>query len=220
MESSGLVLERPNRQAQQVSSMKNGKTNDPKPVHKCPLCCKYFPLHKLRLHFVVHTTERPYKCAYCSLDFAWKSGVRKHIERGHVGRSVERGFQLKEGSIFHNPNPWEEMGYSLDENDVRLAKNPRQNERNRPPTCNQCKKLFGSTLLLKAHMNRHPKRKTHPFHCKECGNSFTNKPLLKRHTISHSDERPFVCSICGCAFKHNNSLTRHTNGSHPNKINE
>lgn len=82
-------------------------------AHKCPLCDYTEAVPHLRNHFVVHTTERPYSCAYCDKDYTQVSNCKRHIRKEHQGKSVEQGIVIKEGSIFKNPHPWEELGYFL-----------------------------------------------------------------------------------------------------------
>lgn len=83
-------------------------------VHKCPLCNYTEAPSNLKSHFVVHTKERPYVCVYCGKDFTQVSNCKRHVRKEHQGKSVDSGIAVKEGSIFNNPHPWEELGYFLE----------------------------------------------------------------------------------------------------------
>lgn len=90
-------------------------------IHKCPLCNYTESPSNLKSHFVVHTNERPYVCVHCGKDFTQVSNCKRHVRKEHQGRSVEGGIAVKEGSIFNNPHPWEELGYFLEKNEEALS---------------------------------------------------------------------------------------------------
>lgn len=57
----------------------------------CPICSSSFRcLADLKLHCVLHTNERPYRCIVpeCGKSFKWRSGVfyhvRKHVMKGDI----------------------------------------------------------------------------------------------------------------------------------------
>lgn len=175
---------------------------------------------------MVHTKERPFQCTYCKADFTLKGKATEHIRLKHKDQKVEEGLLVKEGSIFHNPNPWEEMGYVLTEeqtNDQQMEDTEEKVMRTKRwpkrPRCLQCREMFLSTVECKEHvMQRHEKRKTHPFECGECGNSFEFKGNLTLHLRSHHNKRPFVCTICGYAAKFRCNLKNHMSNVHRKRI--
>lgn len=140
---------------------------------------------------MVHTRERPYQCTYCNADFTLKGKAADHVRLKHADQPVEQGWLVKEGSIFHNPNPWEEMGYVLTEGHTndQQTEDAEEKMRTKGPSCLQCKKMFWSPLECKVHMETHEKRKTHPFECRVCGNSFKFKGNLRLHKRTHSNKR-------------------------------
>lgn len=186
-------------------------------TYKCPLCQHIDDMANLRKHFVVHTTERPYQCTYCDRDYTQKNSVKVHIERMHADRTVEGGIRLKEGSIFQNLNPWEALGYSLDEitsegsreEDEKIAGREVKERTNKHITCIQCNRKFMSPAACKTHMKTHKKRKTHRFACQECGNTFRQKALMIKHTRTHFEERPFSCDICDFTSKWKQNVSHH-----------
>lgn len=195
--------------------------------YKCPLCDYLNTKFQLRIHFVSHTKERPYKCKFCNLDYTHRINVVKHIQKEHPGQSEVKGIILKKGSIFHKENPWEEMGYSLDDNTNSGKSDEEKDTSTKPrirvkrvglqwfPKCNECKKCFPNLTELKVHLKTHKKRHTHPFECKLCGNFFKDKYILNKHVKKHTHETPYVCSICGYAFKNKNYINTHMKRSHP-----
>ncbi|XP_067635472.1 zinc finger protein 493-like [Eurosta solidaginis] len=115
----------------------------------------------------------------------------------------------------------------------------------RQHTCEFCKKIFKSSVVLKKHTIR--KHTTEVFLCPECGKSFNTERKLKGHRLRHSDDKPYecpqcplrfscpgnlsnhkkmhslkqhVCNICGSAFKQRHRLEQHKklhNGEKPYK---
>ncbi|XP_039441019.1 zinc finger protein 708-like [Culex pipiens pallens] len=55
---------------------------------KCDQCNLLFSEeHKLKLHYVVHTRERNYKCPHCSKDFMYHSHMSHHIKSAHLSEA-------------------------------------------------------------------------------------------------------------------------------------
>lgn len=148
---------------------------DPRTAYptECPVCKKLFRSHeRLHIHFVEHTTEKPYVCGYCQFDSPYKRYVLGHIRRLHPQKKWHGEVSMKEDSIFKGPRPWETMGY-FDVKDGGTQRDPMAR------VCKVCNKEFRCRALLVRHSLIHTGEK--PFQCLYCGAVFTHREKALEH---------------------------------------
>lgn len=65
--------------------------------YECPVCGKRF-LHKshFRHHYMVHTGEKPYACAYCSFQCRQIGVLNRHIKTKHSFKPIPSNTDLSQ----------------------------------------------------------------------------------------------------------------------------
>ncbi|XP_074469115.1 uncharacterized protein LOC141754134 [Sebastes fasciatus] len=77
----------------------------------------------------------------------------------------------------------------------------------KPFSCSECDKRFGTKTCLNRHMRSHKGEK--PFICSVCRKSFIQSGHLQLHMRIHTGEKPFICPVCGKRFIQKAHLTHH-----------
>lgn len=108
--------------------------------YKCPFCTKCFSLTKTLIrHVKIHREDKPYQCQFCGRNFCQKSDLVNHT-RIHTGE--------------------------------------------RPYQCQDCHKSFTQKGNLVVHMRKHTGGK--PYQCQERSSSFGQRSSLECHMQSHT----------------------------------
>ncbi|XP_055624891.1 zinc finger protein 782-like isoform X2 [Toxorhynchites rutilus septentrionalis] len=177
---------------------------------KCEKCEKTFASkHRLKVHILAHTGERPFPCPYCPKAFRETAKLRIHI-RAHTG---ERPY-----SCARCPQAFKQS--SLLQYHIRTKKcwlkqfYPTNNQQNnsfageRSYSCPQCPKTFVKISTLQKHIQSHPGEKP-VFRCEECDETFSSKTRLKVHVRTHTGKSSFSCPHCQNAYRDGSTLRAH-----------
>ena len=101
----------------------------------------------------------------------------------------------------------------LNQNSTSTANESSPNKRQH--ICHICKKIYGKTSHLKAHLRWHAGERPFRCHWLFCGKAFTRSDELQRHLRTHTGEKRFACSKCGKRFMRSDHLSKHLKTHEP-----
>ncbi|XP_077414924.1 zinc finger and BTB domain-containing protein 41 [Vanacampus margaritifer] len=158
---------------------------------KCPICLKSFTRRThLQEHMILHTQDRPFKCAFCDEFFRSRFARLKHQEKYHLG-----------------PFPCEICGRNFNDTGNRRRHIECTHGGKRKWTCFVCGKSVRERTTLREHMRIHSGEKPHM--CGLCGQSFRHKSSYRLHLRRHRNDRRYECDECGKTFVRHDHLTKH-----------
>ena len=153
----------------------------------------------------VHDKVR-YHCDKCEKSFVSLYKLKKHVERFHEGKIIEKNEQCDIcGNKFQDKsNLKRHVALVHDKVEAGMK-------------CQQCDKTFTSKKGLSCHV-RFVHQQERNFTCKICNSSFHSGHYLKLHTAAvHDGIKQFKCDKCEKAFTNRFGLTRHEENFHQGK---
>uniref|UniRef100_A0A3Q2XBX4 Zinc finger and BTB domain containing 41 n=1 Tax=Hippocampus comes TaxID=109280 RepID=A0A3Q2XBX4_HIPCM len=186
---------------------------------KCPICLKSFTRRThLQEHMILHTQERPFKCAFCDEYFRSRFARLKHQEKYHLGpfpcdicgrNFNDTGNRRRHIECTHGgKRKWMcfVCGKSVRER-TTLREHMRIHSGEKPHICALCGQGFRHKSSYRLHLRMH--RNDKRYECDECGKTFIRHDHLTKHQKTHSGEKPFTCPECHQTFRIKKTLTKH-----------
>ncbi|CAL1535098.1 unnamed protein product [Lymnaea stagnalis] len=216
--------------------VENEDTKRSKKLLMCsePGCRKTFKkASKLKVHQMLHTGERPFKCNWlgCEWAFTTSNKLKRHLE-SHEGRkdyvcdkpgcghrfttiynlNTHRKLHERPCTELCPKNGCHESFPTKKQLDIHLRNVHAFEDRTFKCPEPDCEKVFFSSGCMGSHMRIH-QQNLEDLRCKypECGKEFTKTCRLKQHEKLHTGEKPFACDFPGCnwAFATVSKLKRH-----------
>ncbi|KAJ8011231.1 hypothetical protein DPEC_G00056010 [Dallia pectoralis] len=158
---------------------------------KCDVCHKSFTRRPhLEEHMILHTQDRPFKCAFCDDYFKSRFARLKHQEKYHLG-----------------PFPCDICGRQFNDTGNRKRHIECTHGGKRKWTCFVCGKSVRERTTLREHLRIHSGEKPHL--CSICGQSFRHGSSYRLHLRVHHDDKRYECDECGKTFIRHDHLTKH-----------
>ncbi|XP_030631454.1 zinc finger and BTB domain-containing protein 41 [Chanos chanos] len=158
---------------------------------KCDICHKSFTRRPhLEEHMILHSQDRPFKCAYCDDYFKSRFARLKHQEKYHLG-----------------PFPCDICGRQFNDTGNRKRHIECTHGGKRKWTCFLCGKSVRERTTLREHLRIHSGEKPHL--CSICGQSFRHGSSYRLHLRVHHDDKRYECDECGKTFIRHDHLTKH-----------
>ncbi|XP_071037980.1 zinc finger protein 568-like [Parasteatoda tepidariorum] len=183
----------------------------------CYVCGKLCPSNdSFKMHFNLHTGERPFPCCDCGRSFIQRGNLIRHLashEKAKVSSNDHRDYLTCTGERTYI---CKECGKSFSRIS-NLKTHVRSHTGERPYACNICLKSFSTKQRLLTHKvslhqlceelemylggapnsNSYNFRKHGSCHvCNICNRQFGRKSSLNRHYVIHTGERPYSCTEC------------------------
>jgi len=178
--------------------------------YHCNICKKSFPvMHKLKHHQEIHTDkeEWTYNCEECPAVFPSDSRLSQHLKSTHqqttalcfeCGKNFQNKFILQ--AHIKNIHGEDYARFQCTSCGIKVTtlfaarKHYRVEHKDKPFSCNVCKKVFSKEGSLHAHLNKY-----HPKLCAE---------------VTESGRVEYPCAFCGKVYNKQVSRLRHMRFAH------
>lgn len=160
----------------------------------CTACERVFSHQQtVRIHYRIHTNEKPYECPSCPERFIRSDYLERHMKihwkDGGLGPLPPMMIPVKSSSSSVVPSA------SVGASDSSDSTSPQK------PTIGRAGLLPENYHFVEAGDGQYA--------CKICDQVFSQSDSLRKHALTHTEEKPFFCDVCDRSFNRVDYLKEH-----------
>jgi len=196
----------------------NRKASD---IIECKICHKKLLKRAIKLHNLIHSGKRLFKCNFSNCHHAAKTETalkahkqthRKQFRCKICKKRFSHNFNLR----MHHENHHENKRFSCDicnaklfsERSLKYHLAGHEEKVAKPFSCDHCPMQFRKKAFIIPHFEAvHIKLK--PFSCDLCSRKFVNLSYLRPHMKFHLVDKEFKCELCSAQFSRKQQFNEH-----------
>uniref|UniRef100_A0A182PI74 C2H2-type domain-containing protein n=1 Tax=Anopheles epiroticus TaxID=199890 RepID=A0A182PI74_9DIPT len=185
----------------------------------CTVCERLFSHQQtVRIHFRIHTNEKPYKCSFCEESYIRSDYLERHLKvhfkdgmlpaAAIASMAAAAAAAATSGNRSATSTPPPLQPAIKEDLSVESPSTPANVSIGSGTSGSTGKPLIGRAGL--APENYHfTESNDGQFVCKICDAVFSQVALLRKHALAHTEEKPFHCDICDRSFNRVDYLKEH-----------
>lgn len=180
------------------------------------MCLKTFLLiGSLRVHFRIHSQQRPYRCKLCSYSANQSKSLKNHVVKFHINKDIytcdkcllqfSKEKHYNAHCVLHTIR--NDIQPKQRPNDHSFKYRSKMENRKTIYECTKCAKEFDVyDALIRHYSKKHADPK---YACSICFKEFIEFDRLSIHFRVHTKEKPYKCRYCPKECANKGNLNKH-----------